>query len=104
MMSEGFGTSEGTGKAMTYERTDEERRSDDALLLTLWARAQVHAGGDVAGDKLKLMKLAFLMAYPLYRDGVKSLNLQFFKYTWGPMATGVYSNLDDLVASGLILE
>jgi hypothetical protein len=89
---------------MRYERSDTERRMDDALLLALWSRAQQQAGGEAAGDRLKLMKLAFLAAYPLYRDNVKALNLRFYRWKWGPMATEVYSSIDDLTASGLLLE
>jgi uncharacterized phage-associated protein len=88
---------------MRYERIDSERRSDDALLLTLWEKAQQASGDEAVGDMLKLMKLAFLAAYPLYRDRVKALHLQFFRWTWGPMAKEVYSTVADLTSAGLLL-
>lgn len=89
---------------MRRERTDAERLLDNAVLLTLWARAQERSGGEAAGDKLKLMKLAFLAAYPLYLDRVKALNLRFYRWTWGPMADQVYDTWGDLVRHGLLLD
>ena len=62
---------------MRRERTDSERLTDNAVLLSLWALAQTHLGGDAVGDRLKLMKLAFLTVYPLYWDKIKALNLGF---------------------------
>src|SRR5437763_296743 len=89
---------------MRHERTEDERLADNALLLTLWAEAQKRGPRETAGDRLKLMKLAFLAAYPLHLDGVKALNLAFYRYTHGPMASQVYDVWDDLIASRLLLE
>jgi hypothetical protein len=63
---------------MRRERYDSERLSDNAVLLALWARVQESNGAETVGDRLKLMKLAFLAAYRLYQDRVKALNLQVF--------------------------
>lgn len=94
---------------MRYERTDAERRSDNALLLTLWAQAQRRSSEPdeqlrTAGDKLKLMKLAFLATYRLCQDNVKALNLQFFRWKKGPMAREVYTCIEDLTYGGMLLE
>jgi hypothetical protein len=89
---------------MRYERTDYERLTDNALLLSLWAKTQERAGGTAAGDRLKLMKLAFLAAYPLFWDRTKGLNLHFYRWKWGPMANQVYDTWTDLVSMGLLLE
>jgi hypothetical protein len=87
-----------------YERTDLERLTDNAVLLSLWAKAQEQAPDGAAGDRLKLMKLAFLAAYPLYVDRVKALNLRFFRWKKGPMADQVYDTWDDLVARRFLLD
>lgn len=89
---------------MRYERTEFERLADNAVLLTLWAESQKEAGGDAVGDKLKLMKLAFLAAYPLYWDKQKALNLQFYRWKRGPMANQVYDSLSQLTERGLLLD
>jgi hypothetical protein len=86
------------------ERTDEERLIDDALLLCLWARAQERAKSDSVGDRLKLMKLAFLPAYQFFRERTRALSLKFFRYTHGPYSKEVSEVWDDLEASDLMVE
>ena len=89
---------------MRRERTDHERLSDNAVLLYLWARAQDQSSSEAVGDRLKLMKLAFLAAYPLFRGRVKALNLRFFRHTWGPYSVEVDNTWEDLKRCGLLLE
>ena len=89
---------------MRYERTDYEELTDSAVLLCLWSEAQERSGENAVGDRLKAMKLAFLVAYPLYRDRVKALNLQFFRYTRGPMAKEVYTAWEQLRSRALMRE
>src|SRR5690349_20349629 len=89
---------------MRRERTDYERLTDNAVLLSLWARAQQRSGKEAAGDRLKLMKLAYLAAYPLFRDRIKALNLRFFRWKWGPMADQVYDTWADLSARSLLVD
>ncbi len=89
---------------MRWERSDYERMTDNAVLLALWARAQKRSGAEAVGDRLKLMKLAFLAAYPLYWDRIKVLNLRFFRYSWGPYTGQVSDNWADLSARGLLVE
>lgn len=89
---------------MRAERTDYERLTDDALLLCLWDRAQQVSGQEAVGDKLKAMKLAFLAAYPMFRDRLKGLNLGFYRYKWGPYTEQIDDNLADLKTGGLLGE
>jgi uncharacterized protein YwgA len=89
---------------MRRERYDYERLSDNAMLLSLWAQAQKYTGTETVGDRLKLMKLAFLAAYRLYLDRVKAFNLRFYRYTHGPYTGQVSDNWADLGAFGLLVE
>jgi hypothetical protein len=89
---------------MRRERTDSERLSDDAVLLALWSMAQQRGGNEAVGDRLKMMKLAFLTAYSLYWDRVKALNLRFYRYTRGPFSQQVSSSWDDLCRRQLLAE
>ena len=89
---------------MGRERTDYERLMDNAVLLTLWARTQQQSQKDHLGDRLKLMKLAFLTAYPLYWERVKALNLRFFRYKYGPYTSQVNASWDELTERRLMTE
>lgn len=89
---------------MRHERTDIERVTDNAVLLTLWAMAQEQNPEHAVGDRLKAMKLAFLTTYELFWDNVKALNLAFYRHTWGPMSNQVYTAWDELQAAGLLRE
>lgn len=82
-------------------RTADQRRTDAALLLTLWAKAAETPVVD-AGDKLWQMKLAFLVALDLVDARVQGLNLSFYRWTWGPLSNEVYEAWDDLTASKLV--
>lgn len=82
-------------------RNADERRCDAALLLTLWARS-VEVPREDAGDRLWQMKLAFLAALGLSRDEVRALNLNFYRWTWGPLSNEVYEVWDDLEGAGFM--
>jgi len=89
---------------MLRERTYDERVTDDAVLLVLWARAQERCGEEAAGDRLKLMKLAFVAAYRLHTARVKALNLRFYRWRKGPMSNQVSASWTDLVTSRHMIE
>lgn len=82
-------------------RSADQRRTDAALLLVLWARA-AEAPLEDAGDKLWQMKLAFLAALDLANGRVLGLNLSFYRWTWGPLSNEVYEGWDDLTGSRLL--
>jgi hypothetical protein len=86
---------------MSTARTPDERRTDAALLLALWARCSQRPRED-AGDKLRQMKLAFLAANGLATDGIRGLNLSFYRWTWGPMSNEVYDAWEALERVGLL--
>ena len=82
-------------------RSADERRTDAALLLALWARA-VPSPREDAGDKLWQMKLAFLTALDLAQARVRALNLGFYRWTWGPLSNEGYDAWDDLTEGQLV--
>lgn len=86
---------------MSNDRTPDERRTDAALLLALWARSARNPRED-AGDKLRQMKLAFLAAHGLQKEGVRALNLSYYRWTWGPMSNEVYEAWHTLERVGLL--
>jgi len=86
---------------MSDHRTPDEQRTDAALLLALWARCAQHPRED-AGDKLRQMKLAFLAAHGLEKEGVRALNLSYYRWTWGPMSNEVYLAWEMLERAGLL--
>jgi len=86
---------------MSTVRTPDERRTDAALLLALWARCAQRPRED-AGDKLRQMKLAFLAAHGLETERVRALNLSFYRWTWGPMSNEVYAAWEVLERSRLM--
>lgn len=82
-------------------RNADQRRTDAALLLALWANAVENPRED-AGDKLWQMKLAFLAALDLSASRLQGLSLSFYRWTWGPLSNEVYDAWDDLVESDLL--
>lgn len=82
-------------------RNADQRRTDAALLLTLWTRS-VEVPREDAGDKLWQMKLAFLAALDLAEGRVQALNLSFYRWTWGPLSNEVYDAWDDLADGDLL--
>lgn len=90
---------------MRRERTEYERMVDNVLLLSLWARAQeCSPGREFIGGRLKLMKLAFLVAYDLYWKKIKGLNTRFFRYTYGPYSKMVSDSWDELLKREYLSE
>ena len=90
---------------MRRERYDYERLSDNVMLLSLWAQVQQRSEDkQTVGDRLKLMKLAFLAAYRLYRDRVKALNLRFYRHKYGPYTEQVDTSWTELARYGLLVE
>ena len=86
---------------MSDHRTPDEQRTDAALRAALWARFAQHPRED-AGDKLRQMKLAFLAAHGLEKEGVRALNLSYYRWTWGPMSNEVYLAWEMLERAGLL--
>jgi hypothetical protein len=86
---------------MREEPLLDERLTDWALLLALWHDSAQRPLED-AGDKLRQMKLAFLVAHPLFEQKVKGLNCSFYRWTWGPMSNQVYDAWNALSAAGLM--
>ena len=84
-------------------RTPLERLTDAALLLTLWERAVEEPRVD-AGGRIWQMKLAYLFARELQERQVHGLNLNFYRWTWGPMSNQVYGVWDQLRTTGLLDE
>ena len=82
-------------------RNADQRRTDAALLLALWANAAESPRED-EGDKLWQMKLAFLAARDLAKGRVTGLNLSFYRWTWGPLSNEVYDAWDDLAENQLL--
>lgn len=86
---------------MRETRTYQEALADRAVLLSLWHRTSTTPMED-AGDKLRLMKLAWLVHFDLFSDNVKALNLPFYRWTWGPMSNYVYDDWAALESARLL--
>jgi len=86
---------------MAIPRTPDERRTDAVLLLALWTHCAQRPRED-SGDKLRQMKLAFLAAHGLEKQRVRALNLDFYRWTWGPMSNEVYDAWEALERAGLL--
>ncbi len=85
------------------EHTRPQHWIDSAILLTLWTSA-AKKPWENAGDRLRLMKLAFLAAHDLQELRFRALGLSFYRWTWGPLSNEVYSTWEALAASGLMEE
>ena len=88
---------------MAGERTLAQQWVDAAILLALWTRA-AKKPRENAGDRLRLMKLAFLAAHDLREQRFRALGLTFYRWTWGPLSNEVYDAWGDLARSGLMDE
>lgn len=86
---------------MREERTPEETLIDEALVLVQLDRF-AHYKGDIVGDKIKCMKLPFVVEYPMFEQRLKAFNLTYFRHRWGPLSKGVYKAWRDLEAVGCI--
>ncbi len=82
---------------------------DAALMLVLWHRAAPQGGGDFhdendVGDRLRLMKLAFLAAHRFNEQQIAGLGLTFYRWTWGPLSNQVYAVWELLERAGALHE
>ena len=85
------------------ERMQAQKWVEAAILLSLWTRSAKKPWED-AGDRLRLMKLAFLTTHDLYEQRFKALDLTFYRWTWGPLSNEVHEAWETLIASGLMEE
>ena len=85
-------------------RTPEESIIDKALYLSLLdlVAHQKEAGGTIVGNKIKCMKLPFLVEYPMFEKRSKVFNLTFFQYEYGPFSKHIYEVWGDLVGVGCL--
>jgi len=72
---------------------------DGVLMLVLMLRCS--PGGPV-GDRLKVMKLAFLATYDMFRRRAKGFSYSFYRYQYGPFTSEVYETWQDLSSAGLM--
>ena len=86
------------------ERTHEERLIDSALLLSMLGRVMQTPDDVWVGDRLKVMKLAFLATYRMFRQQQKGFNFSFFRYTYGPYSKDVSETWDCLQAASFLKE
>lgn len=86
---------------MREERTPEEAILDKALILSLLDRV-AHYKDDNVGDKIKCMKLPFLVEYPMFERKLKGFNMTYFRYERGPLSKHVYEAWRDLQATGCL--
>jgi len=87
---------------MREERTPEEIIIDKALVLALLDRVVHYSASDVAGDRIKCMKLPFIIEYPMFERRIKGLNLTYFQYEYGPISKGIYETWRDLNHAGYL--
>jgi hypothetical protein len=88
---------------MREVRTPEETIIDKALYLALLDLAAHRKGDVVVGNRIKCMKLPFLVEYPMFEDKKKGFNLVFFQYEHGPISKHIYEIWRDLEAVGCII-
>jgi len=85
-------------------RTAEEGIIDKALYLSLLdlVAHQKEEGGTIVGNKIKCMKLPFLVGYPMFEKRSKMFNLTFFQYEYGPFSKHIYEVWGDLEGVGCL--
>lgn len=85
-------------------RTFEEGIVDKALYLSLLdlVAHQIDKGGTIVGNKIKCMKLPFLVEYPMFEKRSKVFNLTFFQYEYGPFSKHIYEVWGDLEGVGCL--
>lgn len=86
---------------MREERTLDEMIIDKALILAQLDRV-AHYKDDIVGDRIKCMKLPFVIEYPMFERRIKAFNLTYFRFEWGPISKGVYEAWRDLEAVGCL--
>jgi hypothetical protein len=88
---------------MTAAPVDESRLTDAALLLALW-RGSAEAPREDLGDRLRLMKLAFVAQHTFVERRIRALDLSFYRWSWGPLSNGVYAVWKLLQDAGYLAE
>lgn len=83
------------------DRNTEESLSDALVTLALFTRVQQVSGGCV-GDRLKAMKLVFLLAHHLFMRRARAVHLSFFRYEYGPFTPQVYDAWEGLSSAGFL--
>jgi len=79
-------------------RTADESLIDKALylsLLDLVAHEKAERSA-IIGNRIKCMKLPFLVEYPMFENRMKVFNLTFFQYEYGPISKHIYEVWGDL--------
>lgn len=82
-------------------RTPDECITDKILYLILMDLAARQRSG-VIGNRIKCMKLPFLVEYPMFEDKAKGFNMVYFQYEHGPISKHVYEIWRDLEEAGCI--
>lgn len=85
-------------------RTADESIIDKALylsLLDLVAHEKAERG-TIIGNKIKCMKLPFLVEYPMFEKRSKMFNLTYFQYEHGPFSKHIYQVWGDLEGVGCL--
>jgi hypothetical protein len=85
-------------------RTRDEKLTDAALLLALLGQVARDADIPYVGDRLKVMKLAFLAAHRMFAAREKGFNFTFYRWKHGPFSKHVCQTWDMLKASDLLRE
>lgn len=85
-------------------RTPEEKLTDNALLLALMGQVSVTPDCPYVGDRLKVMKLAFLAAHRMFAARDKGLNFTFYRWKFGPVSNHVYEAWEVLTSASLLTE
>ena len=85
-----------------FEKAFQQRLINSALLLTLWHRASSEETN--AGGRLRLMKLAYLLSRQFHESGICALNVQFYRWHFGPMSNEVHEAWERLTAANLMEE
>ncbi len=78
--------------------------SDAGTLLTLWARAAPDGKVPLLGDRLRLMKLAFLFDHALAAKQIDALGLTFTRWKLGPVCNAVFDLWEMLQRGGMVIE
>jgi len=89
---------------MREVRKPDEVIIDKALLLVLMDLVAIRNQSNLAGDRIKCMKLPFLATNQMFEKKAKGFNLAFFRDKVGPLSKGVYSAWNHLSSLGLLIE
>jgi DNA-binding PadR family transcriptional regulator len=76
---------------------------DKALYLALIDLVTHRKGNEVVGNRVKCMKLPFLVEYPMFEEKSKGFNMVFFQYEYGPISKHIYEIWRDLEEIGCIV-